>query len=145
MTTPRKVGLLVAAAALLAAAIVLLLLSLRSSAPTPYRPHYALNVDHHSAKDMDRRSAPLLAQLRAPQAGTHCETAYNGFAAGYAANPREMMAPPARDVFLERCSHLTVQEQQCLWPRYATQHGDICKPLYRDVLPQLFDAPPNAH
>jgi hypothetical protein len=146
VTTPRKVGLAVAAAALIAAAIVLLIRSgPRTRGAKPYRPHYELEVDRHAGKEIDARSAPLLARLRAPEGSTTCATAYNGFAASYQTNPREMPAPPARDVFLERCARLTEVEQQCLLPRYEAKNPDVCRPLYRELTGRLFDPPKDLH
>lgn len=86
--------------------------------------------DH--AAEIDNEYATLLAMYDAPTGATPCESAYNAVTA-----EREAAKTLKRDSvftfvaakpdFLKLCNALRVTAQQCLVPKYESQHGPECE------------------
>ena len=75
--------------------------------------------------------APLRAALDAPEGKTPCESAHNALIAIDEGSAKaNMPAPwpvlPKREEFLDICGRLPLETQRCLFPRYHSQHHDVC-------------------
>jgi len=88
-------------------------------------PHPAGSSSHGSG--IDHQMSAMLAMYHAPEGATSCESAYNAFkySQDWAAEKDvapvvEWLAP--RDEFLAKCAGLSPQVQQCMVPRYLSEH-----------------------
>ena len=115
---------------LVAAAVTALLVARHKRSPGAAPSEHAAGVDYEMT--------PLLAMYKAPEGGTPCETAYNAFRAfDDASKGTNRGAPwvslPDQSTFLERCNVLPRQDQECLQPRYAAKHHDLCDPVQNRI------------
>jgi hypothetical protein len=107
--------------------------------PAPAGSAAKAGEDH--AASIDNEYATLLAMYNAPTGATPCESAYNAVTAEQEAAKSlkrdsvfTFVAPKAD--FLKQCGALGAMVQQCLVPKYQSQHGvdcDTAKPADADL------------
>ena len=111
-------------------------------------PKRQIEADRREHRDeLEKSLAPAAAMLKAPVGKTPCETSYNGFraftdAARQSSQPVPWGELPAQEVFLQRCSALTEQEQKCLDHTFNRANHEVCDPIVQNVMTRnvLFDA-----
>ena len=97
-------------------------------------------------EELEKSLAPEVAMLKAPVGKTPCETGYNGFRAFTDAARAQSLTVkwgqlPEREVFLQRCTALTEQEQKCLDYTFNRANHETCDPIVENVMRRnvLFD------
>ncbi|MGD0528990.1 MAG: hypothetical protein ABSE49_27880 [Polyangiaceae bacterium] len=84
------------------------------------------------SEDIDHAMSAVLELYRAPQGTTPCETAYNAFRASLDFSTQHPVTPvvlrlASHEDFIARCSGLPVLTQECLAPRYISEHRAECR------------------
>ena len=96
-------------------------------------------------EELEKSLEPAAAMLKAPVGKTPCETSYNGFRAfSDAARAQSRAVPwalPEQEVFLQRCTSLSEQEQKCLDHTFNRANHSLCDPIVQNVISRnvLFD------
>jgi hypothetical protein len=121
----------------LAVLVVIAALILARRARVSGQMAHGVQGESEKGTGVDFRLSPMIAGFDAPDGGTPCETAYNGFSAvDEGAKKSGMHVPwttfPDRASFLARCGALPPQEQLCAQLRYAAQNHPVCDPIQKD-------------